>query len=169
MAGWRLDVAPVDPGGEHHASPVGVVAGDAAVGQQDPAIRRWAKRNKVEVCFTPTSASWANPIEAQFGPLRSFVLGDSQPPPKHIVLAGSCGATWAGVTSTPAALTCWSPNAASASACAASASASGPASATSRMIFGNANPPPLSGERWLAWPTARRGAPTRRPGSVVIL
>jgi hypothetical protein len=31
-------------------------------------IRTWAKRNKVELCFTPTNASWANPIEAQFGP-----------------------------------------------------------------------------------------------------
>jgi hypothetical protein len=51
-----------------------------------PAIRRWAKRNKVELCFTPTSASWANPIEAQFGPLRSFVLGDSNHP-NHAVLA----------------------------------------------------------------------------------
>jgi hypothetical protein len=50
------------------------------------AIRRWAKRNKVELCFTPTSASWANPIEAQFGPLRSFVLGDSNHP-NHAVLA----------------------------------------------------------------------------------
>ncbi len=31
-----------------------------------PAVRTWAARNKVELCFTPTSASWANPIEAQF-------------------------------------------------------------------------------------------------------
>jgi transposase len=29
-----------------------------------PAIRRWAQRANVELCFTPTSASWANPIEA---------------------------------------------------------------------------------------------------------
>jgi transposase len=27
-------------------------------------IRRWAKKNKVNLCFTPTYASWANPIEA---------------------------------------------------------------------------------------------------------
>jgi hypothetical protein len=27
-----------------------------------PAIRAWAARNKVELCFTPTNASWANPI-----------------------------------------------------------------------------------------------------------
>ena len=32
------------------------------------------KKNKVELCFTPTYSSWANPIECQFGPLREFVL-----------------------------------------------------------------------------------------------
>ena len=51
-----------------------------------PAIRRWAAGNKVELCLTPTSASWANPIEAQFGPLRSFTLGASNHP-NHTVLA----------------------------------------------------------------------------------
>ncbi|MCZ1005470.1 IS630 family transposase [Streptomyces lydicus] len=40
-------------------------------------IRRWAKNNKVELCFTPTYASWANPIEAHFGPLRRFTLANS--------------------------------------------------------------------------------------------
>jgi len=45
-----------------------------------PAIRTWAKKNKVELCLTPTSASWANPIEAQFGPLRTFVMGNSDRP-----------------------------------------------------------------------------------------
>jgi transposase len=52
-----------------------------------PAIRAWARRNKVRLCFTPTSASWANPIEAQFGPLRTFVMGGSDHP-NHTVLAG---------------------------------------------------------------------------------
>jgi transposase len=51
-----------------------------------PAIRRWAQRANVELCFTPTSASWANPIEAQFGPLRTFVMGGSDHP-SHPVLA----------------------------------------------------------------------------------
>jgi transposase InsO family protein len=41
-------------------------------------IRAWAARNKVELCFTPTYASWANPIEAQFGPLRTFVIAGSR-------------------------------------------------------------------------------------------
>ncbi|RZD70701.1 IS630 family transposase [Streptomyces albidoflavus] len=40
-------------------------------------IRHWAKKNKVELCFTPTYASWANPIEAHFGPLRQFTLANS--------------------------------------------------------------------------------------------
>ncbi|MFJ5221151.1 transposase, partial [Streptomyces sp. NPDC088354] len=51
-----------------------------------PAIRAWAKKHKVELCLTPTSASWANPIEAQFGPLRNFVMGGSDHP-NHTVLA----------------------------------------------------------------------------------
>jgi hypothetical protein len=40
-------------------------------------IRRWAKKHKVELCFTPTYASWANPIEAHFGPLRQFTPTNS--------------------------------------------------------------------------------------------
>lgn len=27
-------------------------------------MKRWAAKNKVELCFTPTYVSWANPIEA---------------------------------------------------------------------------------------------------------
>jgi transposase len=48
-------------------------------------IRGWAERNKVELCFTPTYSSWANPIEAHFGPLREFVLNNSNHP-NHVVL-----------------------------------------------------------------------------------
>jgi len=40
-------------------------------------IRRWAKKYRVELCFTPTYASWANPIEAHFGPLRQFTIANS--------------------------------------------------------------------------------------------
>ncbi len=40
-------------------------------------IRRWAKKNRVELCFTPTYASWANPIEAHFGPLRQSTVVNS--------------------------------------------------------------------------------------------
>ena len=48
-------------------------------------IRRWAERHRVELCFTPTYSSWANPIEAHFGPLREFVLNNSNHP-NHTVL-----------------------------------------------------------------------------------
>jgi hypothetical protein len=51
-----------------------------------PAIRRWAQRENAELCFTPTNASWANPIEAQFGPVRTFVMGASDHP-SHTVPA----------------------------------------------------------------------------------
>lgn len=48
-------------------------------------IRRWVAANNVELCFTPTYSSWANPIEAHFGPLREFVLNNSNYP-NHVVL-----------------------------------------------------------------------------------
>jgi transposase len=51
-----------------------------------PKIRTWAAAHNVELCLTPTYASWANPIEAQFGPLRSFVMGASNHP-NHPALA----------------------------------------------------------------------------------
>lgn len=40
-------------------------------------IRQWCAENNLELCFTPTYASWANPIEAHFGPLREFVIANS--------------------------------------------------------------------------------------------
>ncbi len=49
-------------------------------------IRDWCAKNNVELCFTPTYSSWANPIECHFGPLRSFVLNNSDHP-NHPALA----------------------------------------------------------------------------------
>nr|WP_235433311.1 IS630 family transposase [Protofrankia coriariae] len=43
-------------------------------------IRSWARRNRAELCFTPTYASWANPIEAHFGALRQFTIANSEHP-----------------------------------------------------------------------------------------
>ena len=40
-------------------------------------IHTFNAKGLVELCFTPTNASWANPIEAQFGPVRTFVMGGS--------------------------------------------------------------------------------------------
>nr|WP_309147812.1 IS630 family transposase [Streptomyces sp. NTH33] len=43
-------------------------------------LRRWAEENKAKLCFTPTYASWANPIAAHFGPPRQFTLANSHHP-----------------------------------------------------------------------------------------
>jgi transposase len=50
-----------------------------------PTIRAWAARHDVELDFTPTYASWADPIEPHFGSLRCFVLAGSDHP-NHVVL-----------------------------------------------------------------------------------
>ncbi len=42
--------------------------------------------HNVELCPTPTNACWADPIEAQFGPLRCFTIANSDHP-NHLVLA----------------------------------------------------------------------------------
>ena len=55
-------------------------------GNKTKSIRHWATQHKVELCLTPTNASWANPIESHFGPLRAFVVANSDPP-NHTVLA----------------------------------------------------------------------------------
>lgn len=43
-------------------------------------IRTRAARNKTELCFTPTHSSWANPIEAHFGPLKTFAIAGPNHP-----------------------------------------------------------------------------------------
>jgi hypothetical protein len=58
-------------------------------------------QHKVESCLTPTSLSWADPIEAQFGPLRAFTMAYSDYP-NHVVLARDLQAYCAGATPTPA-------------------------------------------------------------------
>jgi transposase len=71
--------------GRPDGAPIYVIM-DNLSANKTPAIRTWAKKHKVKLCFTPTNASWANPIEAQFGPLRTFVMGGSDHP-SHTVLA----------------------------------------------------------------------------------
>jgi transposase len=53
-----------------------------------PKVREWCEKNKVELCYTPTYSSWANPIEPHFGALRSFVLRNSDYP-SHRQLAAA--------------------------------------------------------------------------------
>ncbi|GAA3352835.1 hypothetical protein GCM10017744_003500 [Streptomyces antimycoticus] len=46
-------------------------------------VRRWAKKNKVGLCFTPTYASWGQPDR---GPLRTAAAihhRQLEPPPSH--------------------------------------------------------------------------------------
>lgn len=66
-------------------APVYVIL-DNLSANKTPKIRAWAARHRVELCFTPTYASWANPIEAQFGPLRTFTMGATNHP-NHPALA----------------------------------------------------------------------------------
>jgi transposase len=51
-----------------------------------PAIRRWAARANVELCFTPRRIRPGPTRSPQFGPVRTFVLGGSDHP-NHTVLA----------------------------------------------------------------------------------
>ena len=44
---------------------------------EGPMLRSWCQENAVELAFTPTYGSWANPIEAHFGPLRQFTIANS--------------------------------------------------------------------------------------------
>ncbi|RPK61129.1 Integrase core domain protein [Streptomyces sp. ADI95-17] len=47
---------------------------------KDTQIHRGARKNRVELCFTPPYTSWANPIEAHFGPLSTVHHRQLQPP-----------------------------------------------------------------------------------------
>jgi transposase len=74
--------AEVDPGGPARRLPAVRDHGQPG-GEQDPAIRRWARRENVELCFTPTNASWANPIRGAIRArphLRHEQLGLPEPP-----------------------------------------------------------------------------------------
>ena len=56
-----------------------------------PAVRAWAATHNVELCLTPTYSSWANPIEAQFGPLRTFTMAQLELPQPHRARPGPAG------------------------------------------------------------------------------
>ncbi|MDA4110893.1 MAG: transposase [Thaumarchaeota archaeon] len=44
-----------------------------------PRVLEYAETNNVELVFTPTNASWLNPIESHFGPLRKFAISNCNP------------------------------------------------------------------------------------------
>lgn len=37
-------------------------------------VRWWCKKNNIHMIWTPTNASWLNPIECQFSPVKEFVI-----------------------------------------------------------------------------------------------
>lgn len=98
-----------EPGPRPDGAPIHV-APDNLSAHKGTEIRRWARKNKVELCFTPTHASWANPIEARFGPLRQFTIADSDPATTPC-RPGPCTTTSADATTTSATLMCLPPNA----------------------------------------------------------
>ena len=42
-------------------------------------ILRYVSEHDIEFAFTPTNASWLNPIEPRFGPLRKFAIENCDP------------------------------------------------------------------------------------------
>lgn len=42
-----------------------------------PKVRRWCWENNIHLIWTPTNASWLNPIECQFTPVKEFVIRNS--------------------------------------------------------------------------------------------
>ncbi len=44
-----------------------------------PRVLEYAEKSSMELVFTPTNASWLNPIEPHFGPLRKFAISNCNP------------------------------------------------------------------------------------------
>ena len=42
-----------------------------------PTVLKWCRQNNVHLIWTPTNASWLNPIECQFTPVKEFVIRNS--------------------------------------------------------------------------------------------
>ena len=78
-AGQHPGRAQIDPGRPARRLPAVRHPGQPGR-EQDPGHPPLGPAENVELCLTPTSASWANPIEAHFGPLRTFVIGTSDHP-----------------------------------------------------------------------------------------
>jgi hypothetical protein len=113
---------------------------DNLAANKTPAIRRWARRENVELCFTPTNASWANPRRSS-GPCAplSWAAQTTRTIPSW---RAGCRITCAGAMPTPATPASWPPSAANAPASAANASNAGAAR--------NLKLPNRAGER--SWP-----------------
>ncbi len=44
-----------------------------------PRVLSYALENNITFIFTPTNASWLNPIEPHFGPLKKFAISNCNP------------------------------------------------------------------------------------------
>jgi hypothetical protein len=44
-----------------------------------PRVLKYARENNISFVLTPTNASWLNPIESHFGPLRKFAISNCNP------------------------------------------------------------------------------------------
>ena len=73
------------PGGRPDGERVYIIL-DNLSAHKGKAVRDWCACHNVELCFTPTYSSWANPIECHFGLTRDFVLNNSDHL-NHTVLA----------------------------------------------------------------------------------
>ncbi len=52
-------------------------------------VQRWCRDSNVHLIWTPTNASWLNPIECHFGPVKEFVIRNSDYP-DHRELRRAC-------------------------------------------------------------------------------
>lgn len=106
-------------------APIHVIL-DNLSANKTPMIRAWAARNKVELCLTPTSASWAT----RSRPSSDRCARSRWPTPTTPTTPCSpetCTSTFAGATPTPVTPTSWQPNAANARESAANANNAGDA------------------------------------------
>lgn len=53
---------------------------DNASAHTVPCVLRYARKHRIRFVPTPTNASWLNPIESHFTPLRKFAIDNSNPP-----------------------------------------------------------------------------------------
>jgi transposase len=86
---WTLGGRAAVPAGSIRAARPGgyrlFVVLDNLSANKTPAIRRWAERANLELCFTPTNTSWANPIRSSGRPAPSSSAARTTP--SHTVLA----------------------------------------------------------------------------------
>jgi hypothetical protein len=105
--------------------PIYIVCDNLSV-NTTPAIRTWAAAHKVELCLTPTNASWAAPSRRSSGPCACSP-SPTRTTPTTSPWPAPCTPTYAGATPTTVTPTSWPPNAENAPASAANTTNAGAA------------------------------------------